>query len=123
MIRILFVHPDPKLVGLYQPRLSRYFSVDSAANGLMALRKLKLNPPGLIVSGYHLPLLSGLSLLKFVRSNPDFARTPFMFLADNYPMDDALSQGASDWLTAEQMTPDLLINKIYYHIKLNQYGL
>lgn len=123
MLQILFVHSDPKFVDLYKPRLARHFSVDSAANGLLALRRLKLQPPGLIVSGYDLPLLSGVSLLKFVRSSPDFARTPFVFLADSHPIDDALSQGASDWLEQAHLTPDLLISKIYYHVKLNQYGV
>jgi len=123
MLRVLFVHSDPKLIDLYRSRLSRHFLVDSAANGLLALRRLKLKPPGLIVSSYRLPLLSGLSLLKYVRNESGLVRTPFMFLADDHPVDDALSFGASDWLPLSSTTPDLLISKIYYHVKHNQYGL
>jgi CheY-like chemotaxis protein len=120
MYTILFVQSDPKLVQLYLPSLSRHFAVDPALDGLSALRKLRLVRPGLIISDYHLPHLSGLALLKFVRSTPGFGPIPFIFLADNGNNRDALSLGANDWLEKSQATPDTLIDLIYRQIRLNQ---
>lgn len=122
IIRVLFAHSDPKLVDLYHPRLAPYFSVDWALDGLSALRKLKLSKPGLVVSDYYLPLLSGLGLLKFVHRSV-FPPIPFIFLASTGNMGHALSQGANDWLDLSKASPDMLIEKIYSQIKVNRYGL
>jgi CheY-like chemotaxis protein len=123
MIGILFVHSDQKLVEVYHPRLSRHFSVDSAFDGLTALRKLKLTKPGLIVSDYRLPKLSGLSLLKFVRTTNNYSAIPFIFLTGSQVEYEALGLGANDWVDLSVATPDLLIEKIYGQLKLNRHGL
>ncbi|MEJ0021789.1 MAG: response regulator [Candidatus Doudnabacteria bacterium] len=123
MFNVLFAHSDPKIVDLYHPRLAVHFSVDSAHDGLTALRKLKLAKPGLVVSDYDLPLLSGLALLKFCRRQSAYASIPFIFLADIANAQQALSSGANDWLQLSSVTPDLLIGRIYGQLKLNRYGL
>lgn len=123
MIKVLFAHSDPKLVDLYRYRLADHFSVDAAVDGLTALRKLKLVNPGLVVSDFDLPKLSGLALLKFCRKERAYALMPFIFLANLASLPDALSSGANDWLMQSQATPDLLIERIYNQLKLNRYGL
>jgi CheY-like chemotaxis protein len=123
MYKILFAQSDPKLVQLYLPRLSAHFSVDSAADGLTALRRLKLVKPGLVVSDFDLPLLSGLSLLKFCRRQNLYSSMPFIFLASLASAHQALSSGANDYLEQSSACPDLLIERIYNQIKLNRYGL
>ena len=122
MIKVLFAHADPKLTDLYQPRLASHFNVDSAQDGLTALRKFKLNRPGLVVTDYHLPLLSGIALLKFARSN-NSAPIPFIFLTSALHTDHALGLGANDWLDLASATPDLLVERIYGQLKLHHYGL
>jgi two-component system response regulator AdeR len=122
MFKILFAQSDPKLVELYRSRLSRHFGVDSALDGLTAVRKFRLNQPRVVVSDYHLPRLSGLALLKFVRSTAGFAPTPFLFLAQDVDADKALNLGANDCLDLSSTTPDLLIEKIYLQMRLNQFA-
>jgi CheY-like chemotaxis protein len=123
MFKILFAHPDSKLVQIYTPYLSRHFSVDSAHDGLVALRKIKLLQPHLIVSDCNLPSLSGLALLKFVRSHSVFGTVPFMFLATSGDTHQALTLGANDWLDLNKTTPEILTEKIFNHLKLNPYGI
>ena len=123
MLKILFIHKDPKIFKMYQPHLSAHFLVDSAQNGLAALRKIRISPPSLVLSDYVLPLLSGLSLLKFMRNNQNLAITPFIFLTDHPNVSDGLSFGANDWIVKSHATPDFVIEKIYHHLKLNPYGL
>ncbi len=121
MQRILFVHPDRKFSQLYLSRLKPFFSVDSADNGLNAMRKFKTSPASLIVSEYDLPVLSGISLLKAVRSHPVYTATPFIFFTSYHDNSEALSLGANDWIEIHTSHPDLLIERIYHNLKVNRY--
>lgn len=119
MMKVLFVHPDEKLAQVYRPYLLQHFQVDSATDGLSGLRRLKTFAPNLVVSDYQMPHVSGLAFLKFVRSSPEYNRTPFIFLTNYHDPNLALSSGASDWLDVKTSTPDLLVQKIYHHLKIH----
>lgn len=118
MHKILFVNSDPKLTGIYLPPLRQHFSIDSASDGLSALRKFRRFEPSVIISDYHLPLLSGLALLRAVRSHPKLAQIPFLFFSSSGGSAEALGAGANEWLPAGSITPDLMVEKIYNHLKL-----
>ena len=122
-MRILFANPDQKLSQIYVQHMQDHFLVDSAHDGLTAIRKFKLAPPSLIVSDYYLPLLSGLSFLKFVRNHELYAGTPFVFLSDFDDNTQALNFGANDWLNIKTCHPDHLLSNIYHHLKTNKYGI
>ena len=122
-MKVLFAYPDHKFVQLYQQHLKDHFFVDSAHDGLTALRKFKANRPGIVVSSYHLPVFSGVALLKFIRNSPNISATPFVFLSEKVDNSDALSYGANDWIEISDSSPDLLIKKIYYHLNLNKHAL
>ena len=116
MPHILFAHSDQKTSRVYGGYLTKHFSLDSAFDGLTALRKFKQSQPNLIVSAYDLPILSGTGLLKFVRTKSNYPAIPFLFFAGSGDPALALSLGANDWLDLRKTTPDLLIEKIYYHL-------
>jgi DNA-binding response OmpR family regulator len=123
MIRILLAHPDQKLSALYVQHMQEHFLVDSAHDGLSALRQLRVQRPALIVSEYHLPVISGVSLLRFVRSNTNFMATPFIFLTEHHDNREALSFGANDWLDLKASHPQTLLEKIYHHLRLNKHAV
>ena len=123
MFKVLFAHPDEKLVQIYKPLLSRHFSVDSAHDGLIALRKIKIINPHLIIADCNLPSLSGLSLLEFVRQHPTLGMIPFVFLTTSNNIQSGLTLGANDWLDLNTTTPEILTEKIYHHLKFNPYGV
>jgi DNA-binding response OmpR family regulator len=118
MHKLLFVHPDYKLQRLYTHRLSEYFSIDSASDGIQALRLLKSSKPDLVVSDYHLPYLSGAGLLTYVRRHPQMHAIPFIFLSHAHPETESLGLGANDWLIVAHTNPDILAAKCFDHIKL-----
>jgi DNA-binding response OmpR family regulator len=120
MINVFIAHSNPKIIDLYQPHFEKHFAVDSATNGLIALRKIKLNRPKLIISDVRLPLLSGLGLLRYVRSEPSLSAVPFLFLAHLRDFEQALNYGASDFIEITQASPELLLNKSFYHLKINK---
>lgn len=119
MYPLLFVHPDRKLVKIYESHLGRHFDFDSAHDGLSALRKIRLAAPHVIVSDFHLPYLSGLALLKFVRSSPKLSATPFIFLTLKGDIAQGLEFGANEWIHQLDATPELLLSKAHGHLKLN----
>ncbi len=119
MYQMLFVHPDQKLVKLYERQLQDHFIFDSAHDGLSALRKIRLTQPKVIISSYHLPRLSGSGLLKFVRSHPQMSPVPFIFLTDTGDISAALAAGASEWIQQSEATPEILASRAWNHLKLN----
>lgn len=121
MINIIVVHPVKKTLELYTQPLSDHFQVHKSVDGLSALRQIKLIKPHLIVSEYDLPRLSGLALLKFIRGHSVLFATPFIFLSYKPLSHEALSLGANDWLNPSQTSSKRLIEKIYYHLKLNPF--
>ncbi|MBX4191540.1 MAG: response regulator [Candidatus Doudnabacteria bacterium] len=123
MIRILFAHPDQKLSSLYSQRMQEHFNVDSVHDGLSALRRIRLQTPSIIISEYYLPLLSGITLLKFVRSNSNYSAVPFIFLTEHNDNTGALSLGANDWLDSHASHPNMLLDRIYHHLKLNKHAI
>ena len=114
---LLFIHPNPKLQGLYKNHLKNYFNVDSAVDGLDGLRKFKIKKPQIVVSEYDLPLLSGISLLRFIRNQSQAVHIPFIFLSVQQPVADSLNSGANDWLVINDSTPDILVARCFQHLK------
>ena len=123
MLRILFAHPDQKLSQIYTQRIQPYFQVDSAFDGLTALRRLRMQRPALVVSDYHLPILSGMSLLRFMRGNQEFSMVPFIFLSNHDDNTEALGLGANDWLDIKSAHPEFLLDRIYHHLKTNKHAI
>lgn len=120
MLRILFVHPDPKLTSLYQKHFSQFSLFDSAYNGLLAKRLINYYKPHAIISDYSLPWLSGIGLLKYVRRHKDLHTTPFIFLSNHPITSEALNFGANDWLKINEVTPSEVLAKTFAHIQLNR---
>ena len=123
MMRVLFANPDQKLSQIYVEHMKNYFLVDSVFDGLSAVRKFNISPPHVIVSDYYLPLVSGISFLKFVRNNPELNATPFVFLSRHHDNAEALNFGANDWLDTRICNPDYLLDRIHHHLKTNKYGV
>ena len=55
-------------------------TVDEAMNGQEALEQLRRNPADLIISDWNMTPMTGLDLLKSVRSDASLRRTPFIMV-------------------------------------------
>lgn len=116
--KLLIIHPDHKLTALYKNEATKFFSVDSAHDGLSGLRAIKQMSPDIIFSEYHLPDISGSTILKFVRSHPTVFAAPFIFLSSNHPAPEVLGLGANDWRLVSETSPEYLISLSHQHLKL-----
>ena len=118
MRRIVFAHTDPKLIQIYLNYLRPHFNVDSASDGLSALRFIRISKPDAVVSDFNLPNLSGIGLLRFIRTTPEYSLTPFLFLTNHHDNSEALNLGANDWLDAHSSHPDILLDRIYRQLRV-----
>ncbi len=120
MYKLIFIHPNQKLSALYQKKLTPYFSVDSAHDGLSGVRLITKNRPHIIVSEFHLPDISGTSVLQFVRNHQHLNSVPFIFLSELNPNLESLNLGANEWLILAEANPDKLLETCFKHLKVNR---
>jgi len=85
MKKILLVDDDAVILKIYQAGLIRRgFEVDTASDGLAAIRTLRANQPDVIVLDLMMPKLSGVDVLKFIRAEAGLAGVPVVVLSNVY---------------------------------------
>ncbi|MGA3284355.1 MAG: response regulator [Verrucomicrobiota bacterium] len=91
--KILLVDDDAVILAVYGKRLAQYgFAVTTAADGLKALDALRADQPDLVVLDMIMPKLSGVEVLKFIRSQPNLSLIPVAIFTNAFL--DELAQAA-----------------------------
>ena len=113
--KILVVDDDPNLLNVVGEFLTdEGFVVDSAANGLEALKKVRGFQPDLIVVDASMPQMSGFTFCETIRKKPATAAIPIIMLTalcgqlDRF---NGLAAGANAYLT-KPFVSDELVAKI-----------
>jgi len=100
--RILVVDDDAWILRMVTTVLEkRGYDVETAVDGDAAYRKAIANPPDLLISDVMMPKMDGWSLIKALRSRPEFAFIPVIFLTALGSDDDRIKGfrlGADDYL-------------------------
>ena len=119
MKRILLVDDDAVVMCIYRDALARRgFTVDVAEDGLAAIQLLRTTKPDLLVLDLMMPKLSGLDLLKYVRSQPQMKELPVIVLSNSFMNalgGEAVALGVQRALLKVRSTPDsleILINDV-----------
>src|SRR5947209_4525523 len=95
MKRVLVVDDDPIVVKIYQKGLSQLdLEVETAGDGLAAVKALRHSKPDLVVLDLMLPKFSGVDVLKFIRSQAELADLPVVVLSNHY-MDELAQQAVA----------------------------
>ncbi len=87
------------------------FNVCTAENGRIGLETARRERPDLILCDVMMPELDGYGVVQALRSDPDFAATPFIFLTAKSDRGDVrvgMNFGADDYLTKPVVRDDLL---------------
>jgi len=93
MNKVLLVDDDPIVLKIYQDGLAKEgLTVESAPDGLEAVKKLRSSKPDLVVLDLMMPKFSGVDVLKFMRGQKDLAALPVVVLSNAYMGD--LARGA-----------------------------
>ena len=91
-----------------------FTNIIEADDGTTALDVLKDNKVDLIVSDWNMPKMSGLDLLKTVRSNESTKDTPFLMVTASSQKDDvleAVQAGVSNYIV-KPFTADTVKEKL-----------
>lgn len=91
-----------------------YENIVEAEDGVTALRVLKSQKVDLIVSDWNMPNMTGLELLKAVRSDEDLKPTPFLMVTAEALQDNviaAVKAGVSNYIV-KPFTAEVLNDKI-----------
>ena len=91
-----------------------YEDIVEAEDGVMALRALKSQKIDVIISDWNMPNMTGLELLKAVRSDSELAKTPFLMVTAEALQDNvvaAVKAGVNDYIV-KPFTAEVLNEKI-----------
>ena len=78
--RILVVDDDPTMTRTIKNLLSSKYTVYMASSGMNAITFLAKNKVDLILLDYEMPVVSGAKVMEMIRSEPETANIPIMFL-------------------------------------------
>ena len=116
MITIFLVEDDTVVVQVYRAKLVREgFAVEVAEDGLVAVKMLPAVRPDVVVLDLMMPKLSGVDVLKYIRSTPALKETPVIILSNAHMTrlgQEAAAIGAERSLLKSSCTPSQLINVI-----------
>lgn len=113
--RLLVVDDEPDIQMVVKARLEAAgYSVETAADGLDALRQVRANPPDLVVLDVMLPGMDGFAVCAMLKRDQHFSRIPIIMLsARTRPQD--RSTGANvgaDAYLAKPFQPAELLGEI-----------
>mgnify|MGYP000320643866 CR=1 FL=1 len=87
------------------------YEVFTAENGRIGLEQARLHRPDLVMCDVMMPEMDGYSVVQSLRSDPDLAATPFIFLTAKSDRGDVrvgMNFEADDYLTKPVVRDDLL---------------
>jgi DNA-binding response OmpR family regulator len=109
---ILFVEDDAVVLTTYRNLLQREgFHIESAQDGLEALKALSQATPDLVVLDLMLPKFDGADVLKFIRADPRLKIIPIIIFS-NVQITDFTEDAITRQLRKSDCTPSLLIQTI-----------
>jgi CheY-like chemotaxis protein len=113
---ILITEDDVMLRDMYKMRLeAEGFKIDTANNGLEALKKIKAQKPDLVLMDIMMPVMDGLTALKKIKSDPEMKNVPVVImtvLIQEEKRKQGVELGAEDYLIKSETMPQDIVTKI-----------
>jgi CheY-like chemotaxis protein/HPt (histidine-containing phosphotransfer) domain-containing protein len=116
MKRILIVEDDQIFANIYGNRFRvEGFQVEFARDGLAGLEMVRTFRPDAVILDLVLPRMTGVELMKKIRSEPDFQQVPVIVLSNAHltsMMQQAWKAGATKCLSKSNCTPEQVIDAV-----------
>ena len=116
MKRILLVEDDPFLIDIYTTKIKEFgFMIDIVQDGDDALRKIKEEPPDLVLLDIVLPTVNGWEILKEIRRSNHLKNLKVIILSnlgEKREVERGLKSGADKYLIKAQYTPSEVVEEI-----------
>jgi DNA-binding response OmpR family regulator len=114
--KILLVEDDPLLIKMYQTKLQiEGFEVKVASDGEMGWEMVQAETPDFMVLDLMMPKLSGMELLKKIKTDSKLKLIPTIMLTNmnrQEEMELARSLGVKEFLLKANYTPGEIVDKI-----------
>ena len=95
------------------------WEVETASNGLEALRLLRSQPVDVLITDIQMPAIDGMALLGQVRHDPELARLPLILISaqdDRSSIRGGMTSGADDYLT-KPFSADELVQAVESRVR------
>lgn len=116
MKKILIVEDDQIVANIYRNKFSvEGFQVEIAPDGLAGLDLLRAFQPDAVLLDLMLPKMSGVELMKKIRSEPDLQKLPVIVFSNTYLtnlVQEAWKAGATKCLSKANCTPKQVIEVV-----------
>lgn len=116
MKTILLVDDDALVLELYRKKIAQAgFEVQTAGDGLHAIKLLGTTTPDFVVLDLMMPKLSGADVLKFMRGKPALARVPVAILTNAFMSESArtvMALGVEQAIVKGECTPARMLELI-----------
>ena len=116
MRTVLLVEDDAVVLLAYREKFLREgFNVETARDGLDAMKSLRAAKPDVVILDLMMPRLNGVDVLKFIRAEPNLKSVPVIILSNacmSDLADEAATIGADLALLKSGCTPAQLITAI-----------
>jgi CheY-like chemotaxis protein len=119
MHTVLIIDDDPHFRSGFKELLElETYQTLEAENGLLGLNIMRQYLPDIVVCDLEMPVMNGFELLRTVKSDPQFAKIPFVMVSgrhDEQSLKSAYDLGVSAYLTKPLGITDFL-STIVYHL-------
>jgi len=124
--KILIIDDDLAVANIYRNKLSLDgFQVEVASDGEVGLELVRSFRPDAMLLELMVPKLSGVAVVKQVRSDPAFAKLPIIVFSNTYLtnlVQDAWKAGATKCLSKSNCTPKQIIEVLRSVLSANGNG-
>ncbi len=116
MKKILIIEDDPIVANVYRNKLAvEGYQAEVAPDGEAGLKIMRVFQPDLFILDLMLPTISGVDVIKEIRIEQDFTKTPIIVFSNTYLtnlIQDAWRAGASKCLSKSSCSPKDFIDVV-----------
>ena len=120
MKKILIIEDDQIVANVYRNKLAvEGYKAEVASDGESGLKVMRTFQPDLIILDLMLPTISGVEVIKEIRKEPDFVKTPIIVFSNTYLtnlIQEAWRAGANKCLSKSSCSPKDFIDVVRHTI-------
>lgn len=109
--KVMVIDDEPFISMMIEDKFNEYFYIIPVRDSTIALETIKRERPDLIILDWMMPKISGLEILKAVKSDPELRSIPVFMLTAKGQEDDELAgirYGAERYITKPFSPRELL---------------
>jgi DNA-binding response OmpR family regulator len=126
MFKILIIEDDPIVAHIYRTRLEREgYEVEIASDGQSGFYRIHEFRPDAVLLDLMLPKMNGVDILKKIRAQPQFAKTPIIVFTNAYVpnmIHESFCAGATQVFNKATLTPRQILDALHGAIHFNSTG-